>query len=431
MTALFFIALIPAKAERCNELGIEISDKAGAVYLYSYDANRVLYSNAPDYEASPASSAKIMAGLVACEMYADKLDDTVEITDRMLSEHTGNSMGLRAGMKVTVKDLLYGTVCGCNNDAATALAIACSGSIDDFVKEMNALARRLYMKNTHYENPTGLDAEGAVTTLEDTALLVHKAAENEIYLSASSAVYFDFTPEGEKTVTVNNRNALVNTFSAQGYKNRYAKGIISGKTDEGGYVLATLAEKDGCSYLCLIMGAQEDKEYIYSYHTANLLLDRVFDDYSYKTVLSAGEALDSLEVGLALSDGEAAQLSLVLDEELRVFVSSEVDVKNDLTFVTHYHSDELVAPISKASVLGGVDVYYGDILVGKGRLVASEDVEPNSLLLFLNSMKDFLTGRTFIIALVISIPLLTLYIFTEARRSRHKKVGTLRFNKFS
>lgn len=417
--------------DECNEADLSIDEKAGAVYLYSYDAERVLLCTSPHESIAPASSAKIMTGLIACELYSDRLYEKVEITEEMLDGHTGASMNLRVGMTVTLRDLLYGTICGGNNDAAMALAIAISGSIDAFVKEMNIFAEHLYMKNTHYENPTGLDDDDAYTTLSDTALLVHKAAKNTLYMSASSAAYFDFTPAGEETVTVNNRNALANRFSAAGYTNKYAKGIISGSTDEGGYVLATYAEKGEESYLCLIMGAEADSKHIYSYYTANRLLDYVFDEYSYVKALDAGEPLLTLPVGLAVSDGEAASVSCVLRDELYVFVDSSVDPLKDLRFVTYTHSEELNAPIAEGTLLGGVDVYYGDILVGRGELVAAKTVEPNFILSALSSMRDLLLSRGFIIALVLFIIMLTVYLVADAKRRRHKKVETLTFKRFS
>lgn len=425
-------AIFPASAhEECNEADFSVDDMAGAVYLYSYDADRVLLCTKPHESIAPASSAKIMTGLVVCELYPDRLDDKVEITEEMLRGHTGASMNLKVGMTVTLRDLLYGTVCGGNNDAATALAIAISGNLDDFVKEMNFFARHLYMKNTHYENPTGLDAEGAHTTLSDTALLVHKAAKNEIYLKASSAAYFDFTPEGGDTVTINNRNALANRFSAAGYTNKYAKGIISGSTDEGGFVLATYAEKSGHRYLCLIMGAEADNQHIYSYHTANRLLDYVFDEYSYVKIFDKGERILELPVGQAVIDGDEAILDCVLANDLYAFIDSSVDTKKDLEYVTYLHSDELSAPVSEGAVLGGVDVYCGDMLVCRGELVAAESVEANFILHALSTMRDFLLSRAFITAIIIFIPLLTIYLAVDAKRRRHKKVGTLSFKRFS
>ena len=417
--------------DEADELGIEIDSKAGAIYLYSYDAERVLLCTQPDKKIAPASSAKIMTGLVACEMYSSRLDDTVEITEDMLRGHTGASMNLRVGMTVTLRDLLYGTVCGGNNDAATALAIACSGSIDAFVTEMNFFAEHLYMQNTHYENPTGHDAEGAYTTLSDTALLVHKAAKNKNYMEASSAAYFDFTPQGGQTVTINNRNALVNRFSATGYTNKYVKGIISGNTDEGGYVLAAYAEKVDARYLCLIMGAQADSEHIYSYYTANRVLDYVFDEYAYVKAMNSGEELLQMPVALSISDGKEAILKCVLKDDLYVFVDTDIDAKKDLRYVTYLHSDELSAPITQGSIIGGVDVYCGDILVGQGDIVASEDIEPNFILYTLSVMRKVLLSRWFVLAVIIFIPLLIVYLCIYAKHSRHKKVGTLRFKRFS
>ena len=387
VSLLFGAVVNVSAAEPTDELCIEIDKKSGAVYLYSYDADRVLLCTESDKRIAPASSAKIMTGLIVCELYSSRLDEKVEITEEMLKGHSGASMNLRVGMRVTLKDLLYGTLCGGNNDAATALAIACSGSVSAFVNEMNFFAKHLYMQNTHYENPTGHDAEGAYTTLSDTALLVHKAAKNDIYMSASSAAYFDFTPEGEQTVTVNNRNALANRFTAAGYSNKYAKGIISGNTDEGGFVLAASAEKAGAKYLCLIMGAAADDKEIYSYYTANKLFDHVFDEYGYQKAMSSGEELLQAHVALSVSDGKEALLSCVLKEDLYVFVDADTDLKKDIRYVTYLHSDELSAPVTKGSVLGGVDVYCGDILVGRGELVAGEEIEPNLILYALSSCR--------------------------------------------
>ena len=417
--------------EEADELGIEIDSRAGAVYIYSYDAERVLLCAEPNKSIAPASSAKIMAGLVVCELYPHRLDERVVITEDMLRGHTGASMNLRVGMVVTMRDLLYGTVCGGNNDAATALAVACSGSVDAFVSEMNFFAKHLYMNSTHYENPTGLDVKGATTTLSDTALLVHKAAKNEIYMAASSAACFDFTPEGEATVTVNNRNALANRFSATGYTNKYAKGIISGNTDEGGYVLAAYAERSGVRYLCLIMGAEADSQHIYSYYTVNKALDFLFERYEYRKALSAGDVLQEREISLSVSNGQASLLPCAVDEDIYIFTDTSIDLKKDLRYVTYLHNEELTAPIEEGTVVGGVHIYCGDILVGKADLVAADDVEPNIILSFLDATKDFLLGRFFIISVVIFIPLLTIYLFIDAKRSRHKKVGTLNFKRFS
>ena len=95
-----------------NEAELSLSRSAGAVYLYSYECDRVLLLRDGDSKRAPASSAKIMAGIVACELYTDKLDEDVTVSSEMLDGISGASMGLRVGMKLKIRDLLRGTLCG-------------------------------------------------------------------------------------------------------------------------------------------------------------------------------------------------------------------------------------------------------------------------------------------------------------------------------
>lgn len=416
-------------AEDVNEAGLSVDKRAGAVYLYSYECDRVLFMRDGDTKRAPASTAKIMTGLVACEIYADRLDENVSITSEMLDGVTGASMGLRVGMTVRMRDLLRGTLCG-NNDAAQSLAIACAGSTQEFVKDMNAYAYHLYMHDTHYSNPTGHDSDNAYTTLVDTAKLAHKAAESSEYLSCSALQYFEYTPEGEPSVTVYNRNALMSGFSASGYTNKYAKGIIAGNTDLGGYVLATYAEKNGSGYLCLIMGAESDGQDIYSYSAAGKLLEHVFYSYTYRKVANAGDEFIGAEVALSVSDGKSSLLPCVLSEDLYLYLDHGTDL-DKLSFVPYLHDTKMSAPIKEGSVVGVLDVYSDGILVGSARLVAGEEVEPNFILYSLELAKNFLLGKTFIVAALIFIVLLVIYLLISSKRTRNKRVGHIGWNKFS
>lgn len=434
--ALFILFLLPcftvkANASDISEIEFDIPDEAGAVYLYSYDADRVLLCKNGYEQIPPASTAKVMTGLIFCEFYSDRLDDRITLTEEMLYGVKGNSMNLQVGMTVTYKDLLYGTVCGGNNDAAQALAIACMGSVKDSVREMNAFAKLLYMNNTHYDNPTGYDSNGAYTTLNDSAKLMHRAAKNSLYMEASSAVKFEFAPEGFSATVINSRNALANGFSSNGYINKYANGIIAGNTDLGGYVLAAQAEKNGMKYLCLIMGASADGKYIYSYYTANKLFDRVFGEYSYKKIADAGDVFEKTDVSLSVDNGERGYLSCVLAEDAYAFLPDETDLKKDITFVTYLHDASLQAPVKQGSVLGGVDVYANGVFVGSYKLVARSDVEANYILYFLKEMKDFFTSRLFILTVALSVPAITVYLVIDKRKTRYKRVGTIKFQKFS
>lgn len=426
LCSLLVSVLTPiAYADTQTQVASQKKYSAKAAYLYSYDAKRVLYSQGLDEEIAPASTAKMMAGLVACEFFADKLDKKVSVTSEMISELSGTSMGLKSGMSVSIKDLIYGTICGGNNDAATVLAYACSGSVRSFVKEMNDYAALLDMRHTNYSNPTGMDTKDAQTTLSDTAKLAAKAASNKLYLDISSTPSYKLSD----TITVYNRNALISQFSAQGYLNKNAKGLIAGSTDKGGYVVATVVQKNDRSFLCVVMGATADENGIYSYEIANDLINSGLKNYSYTMLGHSGKQISALPVQLALNNQSTAKIGCVLSEDVYTFLPDDADI-SQVTAKTYFYTDSLTAPIDKNTVVGGVDFYYDGTIVGRGTIVTAESVSANPLLLFLENMKSALFSRMFLFTVFFVVALTLLYLFLSKKSYSRKKANKYRFKRY-
>ena len=91
-------------------------DGATSVYLYNLTQNRVMAEKNADKVIYPASTVKLMTGLVAAQLLSDRLDEQVEVTEEMLKGVTGNNLKICAGEIVTVRDMFYGLLCGGNND---------------------------------------------------------------------------------------------------------------------------------------------------------------------------------------------------------------------------------------------------------------------------------------------------------------------------
>ena len=104
----------------------------------------------------------------------------------MLSEVAGNRLGLKADEVVTVRDLIYALITGCDNDGAYCLAYLACGSVSAFVEQMNAKAAVIGAHNTHYTNPTGLHDEKMKTTITDTAMIAKYAWSLPLFAEASS-----------------------------------------------------------------------------------------------------------------------------------------------------------------------------------------------------------------------------------------------------
>ncbi len=401
-------------------------DTSGAqvIYLWNAEHNKVIFSKGDGQIIYPASLTKIMTGLVAIDLVGDRLDESVTVTSDMLRDRNGTSMQLRAGDTVTYRDLLYGAICGGFNDAANALAVASAGSISGFVEKMNEKAASLGARDTHYTNPTGWHDETMVTTLYDTALIAKAAAKNPLYLEVSSESSYkvDGINKGEG-FTVHNRNGLIGSFYAIGYHNKWAKGLIAGKTDEGGNCLATTFDYDGLSYLLVVMGATDKDDKILSYTIANEIISHTINYYGELSPLRTGDVVTEVPVGLAISntDDDYYMLKCTVDEDVSVFASYDSTSLENIEFRTYLFREELSAPIKKGEAIGGVDIFIDGKLCGNATLVASNDVEANGFLTFMTSAKKMLVSRAFIVFLIVFVTLFAVYFFTYEVRAMQKK----------
>lgn len=133
------------------------------------ESGRVLYAKDADTPRLIASTTKLMTALVALES-GHSLEEVVTIPAEAAGVE-GSSLYLKAGETVKLKTLLYGMLLQSGNDAATAVALYCAGSLEAFAQKMNEKAQQLGMTNSHFTNPTGLDGEEHYSSAYDMALL--------------------------------------------------------------------------------------------------------------------------------------------------------------------------------------------------------------------------------------------------------------------
>lgn len=399
---------------------------AKCIYLYNYESESVVYCNSfSDREKiAPASTVKIMTGLLAIEMLDGRLDEQITLTEELLAGIEGYTVKFERDAVVTVKDILYGLICGGGNDAAVILARISCGTVENFVNLMNEKAREWGCLDTVYVNPTGIDAEGMTTSLHDTVIISQKAAENNEFMNMCSAQSYKYKPansDGEKTIA--NRNAMISSYSAVGYKNAKVKGLNSGMTDSGGYCVSAYATDGKSSYLCIVMGAVEAPDgTIMSYEIANSLLNHAFENYSYQLIAKKGDKIGELPVNLALpTNGQDNMIvECILTEDIYAYAPIGTDYKDVLTYKPFYYNESLTAPISAGTEVGGVDIYYGSSLIASGKLIAESDVQASNLLVFLDNMKKHLTSRIVIVFLVIIAAFLLGYFII--RKIKKKKI---------
>ena len=235
------ILLIPV-----NVNGINTS--ATSAILMDMDSKRILYSKDINNIRSVASISKIMTAIIAIE--SGRLDEEVVIDDE-IDKAYGSGIYIKKGEKLTLRDLVYGLMLRSGNDAALAIANYVSKDTDSFVKLMNEKANKIGMKNTTFNNPSGLDEEkGNYSTAYDMALLMSYAYQNKEFKKITGTKKYTLKTN-MNTYVWHNKNKLLNNY-------KYTTGGKTGYTKIAKRTLVTTASKDNLNLVVVTLNDGND-----------------------------------------------------------------------------------------------------------------------------------------------------------------------------
>ena len=323
---------------------------------YSLDAvsGRVLFDKNADSRSLIASTTKIMTALVVCERC--NVLDRMRIPKEAVGIE-GSSMYLREGEVLTIQELLYGLMLSLGNDAAVALAICCGGTVEGFVELMNDKARLLGLRNTHFENPNGLDSPGHYSSARDLAVLAAYAMENPIFAKTVSA----------KTVTagqryLRNHNKLL--WMVDG-----ADGVKTGYTKAAGRALVSSATRDGRRIITVTLNDPND----WQEHKA--LLEEGFSRFHVQRIVTAGDRVGTVEV----AGGEGARAEILAAEDFSYALAPEENPQ-----VVLPGPGFVYAPVAEGADAGFAYVLIQGKALGKfpvvyGQTVEQEREEPKNI----------------------------------------------------
>jgi D-alanyl-D-alanine carboxypeptidase (penicillin-binding protein 5/6) len=217
--------------------------RAPAAILIEPQTQDVVFARHADARRPIASTTKLMTALLTLESM--RLDDVV--TAAPYSPAPAESlMGLRAGERMTVADLLRGLLVVWANDAAVTLAVDVAGSRRRFVALMNRRARQLGLTDTHYANPVGLDAPGNYSSAADLVKLT-LVLRQRAFFRATTDLATVTLHSGSHTRHLVNRNGLVRMVP-------YVNGVKTGHTNSAGYVLVGSATRSGVTLISAVLG---------------------------------------------------------------------------------------------------------------------------------------------------------------------------------
>ncbi|WRS27991.1 D-alanyl-D-alanine carboxypeptidase family protein [Oscillospiraceae bacterium MB08-C2-2] len=242
----FYITALPASADE------KLSIVSEAAVLMDASTGQVLYQKNMDRKMYPASTTKIMTGILASQ-YSDMNGMVTVSEDAVKLPWDSSHIALSPGETLPLSELMYATMLASANDAANVVAEHVAGSESDFAVLMNQKAQEIGARNTHFVNPSGLHDSNHYTTAYDLALITRYGIQNPIFMSYFGTSHHtvpstNLQPE-ERPLT--NYQYMLLPESA----NYYAD-VIGGKvgyTREAQHTMSTVAVRDGRTLICVVL----------------------------------------------------------------------------------------------------------------------------------------------------------------------------------
>ena len=341
---------MPAAAE-------ELAVDAQACLLMEKTTGQVLYAVNEHEQLEPASVTKVMMLLLVMEAIdsgALNYDDMVTASAYACSMG-GSQIWLEENEQMTVEDMLKAVCVASANDASVALAEHIAGSAEAFVEKMNQRAAELGMEDTHFVNPTGLPAEGHVTSAYDIALMSRELILHHPDIRRFTTIWMDSLRDG--AFGLNNTNKLIRYYEG-------ATGLKTGSTDNALYCLSATAERDGMELIAVILKSPTSTQ---RFESAKVLLNYGFAAYGL-THIEPEEALSAIPVELGTAASVMPEVSGDQDMLLTKDKLGTLTVQTEMEAV-------LSAPVEKGQRVGTLTVTAGDEVLAELPLVAAEGVE--------------------------------------------------------
>lgn len=237
---------LSAHADAQSEIAMEIT------------TGKVLAEGNADAKLPMASTTKILTAIIIIEDCA--LDQIIKVPAEAAGVE-GSSIYLKKDEEIDVRDLLYGLMLRSGNDAAAALAIHRSGSIEKFAEEMNARAKSMGAENSNFKNPSGLPDNEHYTTARDLCKIACYAMNNPVFKDVVSTINYN-----GKFRSFTNKNKMLRNYEG-------ANGVKTGYTVKAGRCLVSSAERDGMDVVCVVLNCPD------MYERSAVLLDNCFNGY--------------------------------------------------------------------------------------------------------------------------------------------------------
>ena len=347
--------------------------------LIEASTGEVLFEKNANERLKPASMTKMMTLLLTFE--AIERGD-LKLTDEVIVSINASGMGgsqilLETGEKMTVDNLIKGVAIASGNDAAVALAEKIGGTEDYFVELMNKRATELGLKNTHFQNAHGIDAENHYSTAYDMSVIARELLKHEKITNYTKIYEMYLRENTNRKVWLVNTNKLVRFYD-------YIDGLKTGYTRGAGYCITLTGMKNGMRLIAVTM----DEPSIESRNRETLgLIDYGFAQYELETLLSKESIIATKTIAKSIQ----RKVDVIPLEDIKV-LNKKMQNKKTVTYKIDINNIE--APVNKGDVVGSITLIENDKETRTIPLTVKESIKKANIFeLYLRNMKELLLGQ--------------------------------------
>lgn len=395
---LLIILLIPFSV-----FGLELpSTYSDIVMIYDLTDDQILLEKNSDKKSNIASLTKIMTTITAIELNND-LSKKVTITENMLYGIPSDASiaHLNIGATYTLEDLLYASILPSGADATQSIAVSTSGSVENFVKEMNTLAKRIGVTNSNFVNVTGLDIDNHYSNAKDITTILKYALANPTFkkIYCTKEYLLSNNQKVESTIKMYSQKMDIDVSKIKGSKTGY--------TSKAGICISALVDIYDHEVLIITLQAPYVYGNFYNVRDAVKLIDFLENNYKYESIIKKDEIVKTIPISLS----KIESYDIKTTSNILKFLPNDYD--KEAIKIEYEGLDGLDYNNHVGSSLGKIKYYFNDELIGSEDVTLDITIEPDFLKIIDKYKMPLIFIATVLLLLIISICLLI--------KKKHKK----------
>lgn len=328
--------------------------RASAAVLIEARSGAILFAKNAEVRRAPASTTKMMTAIVALEK--GRLTQIIKVS-RKAARTGGSSIWLKPGDRLSLKELLEGVMLRSGNDGSMAIAEGVSGTVAEFVKQMNIKAREIGALHTNFQNPHGLRAPSHYTTALDLALIARYGLENPWFAKlVKKRMGVLEWQDGTRKMEIRNTNRLLWYFEG-------ADGVKTGTTNEAGHCLVASATRKGKKLVAVVLNSRN------RWSDCASMLEYGFREFAILNVAPRNRPVCRIKI----ANGDRKTIKLYPRSDLVAVAKHEQISKINVRMVIP--KQPIPAPVRPGQPLGKIRYEFGGKTVQEIDLIAQQSVK--------------------------------------------------------